>query len=124
MRKPALCCMRCGCRLPPPYRYCMKWVDCNGEPVADVTADAVPEENNAGVQPDSPADTEAETLADLSEQAVFGASGDNGAFLQYLLAEGLLTESVYQAWMLEQGYDDPSDWTREELCGAFGLAAE
>ena len=91
---------------------------------ADVTADAVPEENNAGVQPDSPADTEAETLADLSEQAVFGASGDNGAFLQYLLAEGLLTESVYQAWMLEQGYDDPSDWTREELCGAFGLAAE
>ena len=70
------------------------------------------------------ADTEAETLEELSEQAVFGGDADNAAFLQSLYERNLLTPEVYEAWMTEMGYDAPEDWTAEQLCEAFGIALQ
>lgn len=50
--------------------------------------------------------------------------GGNEAFLALLIAEGAITEEQYSRWMTEKGYTDDEDWTKEELCAAFGIALE
>lgn len=46
------------------------------------------------------------------------------AFLQSLLDGGLLTPAQYESWMASKGYENPGDWTIEELCEAFDVAYE
>ena len=59
--------------------------------------------------------------AALPEAASAGEAESNEAYLLSLFTAGLLTEEAYSTWMTEKGYTDAEDWTKEELCEAFGI---
>ena len=59
--------------------------------------------------------------ADAAEEDTQDPAIENQLYLDALLESGQLAETVYLAWMAENGYDAVTDWTIEELQAAFGF---
>lgn len=62
----------------------------------------------------------ARSMADAAEEA-YDPETENQLYLDALLESGRLAETVYKAWMAENGYTAVTDWTIEELNTAFGF---
>jgi hypothetical protein len=99
---------------------------------AVLTKSAPVKQSNTAVDPADNAASDAEeapaertmlfSVRTTAADAAYDPAAENQMYLDSLLASGELAEDVYQAWMTENGYDEVTDWTIEELNAAFGFA--